>query len=115
MKDRHLDSQKRLEQILKAITEIEQYVKGHDRITFCNNGLVQDAVLMQFIVIGESIDYVESEKLERYDYPWYKVKSFRNMIAHEYFNIKMTAVWEIIQSDLPKLKSMVTIILETEF
>ncbi|WP_420841181.1 HepT-like ribonuclease domain-containing protein [Aquiflexum gelatinilyticum] len=37
------------------------------------------------------------------------------LISHEYFNIKMTAVWEIIQRDLPKLKSMVTIILETEF
>lgn len=115
MKDRHLDSQKRLEQILKAITEIEQYVKDQDRITFCNNGLVQDAVLMQFIVIGESIDYVETERLLKYDYPWYKVKSFRNMIAHEYFNIKMRAVWEIIQKDLPNLKSMVTNILETEF
>lgn len=115
MKDRHLDSQKRLELVLKAITEIENYVKDQDRFTFCNNGLVQDAVLMQFIVIGESIDYVETEKLLKYDYPWYKVKSFRNMIAHEYFNIKMIAVWEIIQKDLPKLKSMVTIILETEF
>lgn len=115
MKDRHLDSQKRLEQILKAILEIEKYVEGENLTTFCDNGLVQDAVLMQFIVIGESIGYFESKKLEKYDYPWYKVKSFRNMIAHEYFNIKMTAVWEIIQRDLPKLKSTVSIILETEF
>jgi uncharacterized protein with HEPN domain len=115
MKDRHLDSQKRLEQILKAITEIELYIKGHDRISFCNSGLVQDAVLMQFIVVGESIHYVETEKLERYNYPWYKVKSFRNMIAHEYFNIKMAAVWEIIQNELPKLKLTVSTILETEF
>jgi uncharacterized protein with HEPN domain len=37
------------------------------------------------------------------------------MIAHEYFNIKMGAVWEIIQKDLPNLKSMISIILETEF
>lgn len=115
MKDRHLDSQKRLEQILIAIAEIEEYIKDQDRITFCNNGLVQDAVLMQFIVIDESINYVESDKLLKYDYPWYKVKSFRNMIAHEYFNIKMIAVWEIIQKELPKLKSTITMILETEF
>ncbi|MFN3997370.1 DUF86 domain-containing protein [Algoriphagus sp.] len=115
MKDRHLDSQKRLEQILIAIAEIEEYIKDQDRITFCNNGLVQDAVLMQFIVIGESINYVESDKLLKYDYPWYKVMSFRNMIAHEYFNIKMIAVWETIQKELPKLKSTIKIILETEF
>ncbi|TVP53391.1 MAG: DUF86 domain-containing protein [Mongoliibacter sp.] len=115
MKDSYIDSQKRLEQILKAISEIEKYVLDEDGKSFCDNGLVQDAVLMQFIVIGESINFVESEKLLKYDYPWYKVKSFRNMIAHEYFNIKMRAVWEIIQKDLPKLKSTITIILESEF
>lgn len=115
MKEKHWDSQRRLAQILKAIITIDRNVEGLDRIAFCKNGLVQDAVLMQFIIIGESIDYVENEKLVKYDYPWYKVKSFRNMIAHDYFNIKMTAVWEIIQKDLPHLKSIVSVILQSEF
>jgi len=115
MKDSHIDSQKRLEQILKAISEIERYLEGMDAKTFCDNRLVQDAVLMQFIVIGESINYVESAKLEKYDYPWYKISSFRNMIAHEYFNIKMNAVWEITQKDLPDLKSVIGVILKSEF
>lgn len=115
MKDKHMDSQFRLDQILKAISEIECYVKGLDKLAFCENGLVQDAVLMQFIVIGESINYVENGILGKYDYPWYKVKSFRNMIAHEYFNIKMGAVWEIIQKDLPALKSTLNTIVQSKF
>ncbi|MBT0810888.1 DUF86 domain-containing protein [Litoribacter ruber] len=115
MKDRHQDSQTRLVHILNAIYSIEKYVEGLDEFTFCENNLVQDAVLMQFIIIGESINYVECEKLDKYDYPWYKVSSFRNMIAHEYFNIKMIAVWETIKKDLPTLKEMVKLILESEF
>ena len=105
----------RLEQILKAISEIEHYVEGLNKIDFCENRMVQDAVLMQFIVIGESINCVENEKLGKFDYPWYKVKSFRNMIAHEYYNIKMSAVWEIIQKDLPGLKSTIAVILKSGF
>jgi uncharacterized protein with HEPN domain len=115
MKDRHQDSQMRLEHILKAISAIEKYVEGINETTFCENDLVQDAVLMQFIIIGESINYVEREKLDKYDYPWYKVSSFRNMIAHEYFKIKMIAVWETIKKDLPTLKQTVQIMLSREF
>ena len=66
-------------------------------------------------MIGEAIIHVEDEKLDKYDYPWHKVRSFRNIIAHKYFNIKLAAVWAIIQNDLPELKKVVEQILENEF
>jgi uncharacterized protein with HEPN domain len=58
---------------------------------------------------------VENEKLEKYDYPWYKVRSLRNMLAHEYFNIKLTVVWQVIETDLPQLKEVVSAMLVNEF
>ena len=88
MKDNHLESQKRLEHILLAISEIESFVQTETLESFSENAVVNHAVLYSFSVIGEAINYVESEKLDRYDYPWYKVRAFRNLIAHEYFNIK---------------------------
>lgn len=83
--------------------------------SFCQSGLIHNAVLYQFSVIGEAINHIEDEKLEKYDYYWHRVRSFRNMIAHEYFNIKLIAVWEIIQNDLPELKEKVNQILTNEF
>jgi uncharacterized protein with HEPN domain len=115
MKDRHVESQRRLEHIDKSIAEIEKYVEGVDVHVFCENDMLNNAVLLKFIIIGEAIIHIEKEKLDKYDYAWYKVRSFRNMIAHEYFNIKLTAVWEIIQKDLPQLKSVVRTILTKEF
>ena len=88
MKDSHMESQQRLQHIEQAIADIEKFVKGETMETFCKKDMLHDAVMMQFIIIGEAIIHVENEKLAKYDYPWYKVKSFRNMIAHEYFNIK---------------------------
>ncbi len=115
MKDPHEESLQRLLLIERAIAAIEQYVEGESSSTFNNNSMLHDAVLMQFVVIGESIVNVENELLDKYNYPWYKVKSFRNMIAHEYFNIKLPAVWKIIETDLAELNELIKRMLKTEF
>lgn len=115
MKDSHIESQQRLQHIEQAIADIEKFVNGETVETFCKNDMLYAAVMMQFIIIGEAMIHVENEKLEKYDYPWYKVRSFRNMIAHEYFNIKLPAVWQIIENDLEQLKKVVQTILKNEF
>jgi uncharacterized protein with HEPN domain len=115
MKDTLAESQKRLQHILEAIQTIEGYVSEADANRFVIDTMLHDAVLFQFTVIGEAIMHIESDKLNRYPYPWYKVRSFRNLIAHEYFNIKLIAVWVIIESDLPLLKKTIIKILEIEF
>lgn len=115
MKDSHVESRQRLLHIEQAIADIEKFTRGETLKTFCEKDMLHDAVMMQFIIIGEAILHVENEKLDKYDYPWYKVKSFRNMIAHEYFNIKLPAVWQILENDLQQLKEVVQVILKKEF
>lgn len=115
MKDSHTESFQRLQHIELAITDIEKFVKNQSIQTFCENDMLHDAVMLQFIIIGEAIIRVEKEKLNKYDYPWYKVQSFRNMITHEYFNIKLRAVWQVIEKDLPQLKLVVQALLKNEF
>ncbi len=115
MRDSHAESKKRLEHILKAIEDIESFVQKESLETFSKKAMVNNAVLYNFSVIGEAIIHVENEKLDKYEYPWYKVRSFRNIIAHEYFNIKLSAVWAIISQDIPQLKMVVKKILDNEF
>ncbi len=115
MKNPHEESQNRLQHIEKAITDIERFVKKESIKSFDENDMLHDAVMLQFIIIGEAINHVEAEKLEKYNYPWYKVRSFRNMIAHKYFNIKLDAVWQIIEKDLPELKKIIQTMLKKEF
>lgn len=114
-KDARLGSLKRLQHIEKAIDVIKKYAANETVGTFCEKSLIHDAVLFRFSVIGEAFNQVEGEMLEKYDYPWHKVRSFRNLIAHEYFNIKLPSVWQIIQSDLPELKKVVQVIIKNEF
>jgi uncharacterized protein with HEPN domain len=115
MKDSHMESWQRLQHIEQAIADIEKFTTGETLESFCEKDMLHDAVMMQFIIIGEAIIHVENEKLDKYDYAWYKVKSFRNMIAHEYFNIKLPAVWQIIANDLKELRSIIKDMLANEF
>jgi uncharacterized protein with HEPN domain len=115
MRDQHLDNHQRLQHISKAIEDIFKYVSNETLNTFCEKDIIHDAVLFQFSIIGEAINFVDPEILEKYHYAWYKVRSFRNLISHEYFNIKMEAVWQIIQKDLPELKIVIASILKNAF
>ena len=74
--------------------------------------VILSTFLLPIIIISNKPNKTQ---LDKYIYPWYKVKSFRNMIAHEYFNIKLPAVWHIIEKDLQELKGVIQTILNNEF
>jgi uncharacterized protein with HEPN domain len=115
MKNRKQDCKERLSQIQKAISDIGRFVMHVDEKKFIEDDLIHNAVLMQCIIIGEAIAHIDESILAKYDYPWYKVKAFRNLIAHEYFNIKLSAVWEITQRDLLNFKTTIDTIIQKEF
>ena len=115
MKDSRKHSYNRLLHIQKAINEIIAFTSKVNKNDFLNDSFLSSAVLFQFSVIGEAIIHIETSLLDKHEYPWYKVRAFRNLISHEYFNIKLDAVWDIIIKDLPELKQVVSQILNNEF
>lgn len=115
MKDIRLKSYERLVHIHQAIHQIETFVRDVDEKTFLADKLISSAVLFQFSVIGEAVVHIDAGLLDKYDYPWHKVRAFRNLISHVYFNIKMEAVWNIIINDLGGIKEIIERILGKEF
>ena len=47
-------------------------------------------------------------------FPWKSINGFRNILVHEYFDVDMEAVWNVIVKDLPLLKKEVKKALLTE-
>ncbi len=109
------ESYKRLTHILEAINGIIEFSEGLDELSFIANHMANRAILYNFSIIGEAIIHVDESILEKYEYPWYKVRAFRNFITHVYFLVKLEKVWEIIQNEIPGLKALVEEILIKEF
>ncbi|MFZ1323013.1 MAG: HepT-like ribonuclease domain-containing protein [Ignavibacteria bacterium] len=115
MRDNKIASKERLLHILEAISETQLFTKGYSKRTFSKDSVLINACLFQFTIIGEAINYIDLEILEKYSYPWHKVRGFRNFILHEYHAIEFSIVWESIKKDLPELKLAIEELIKKEF
>ncbi|NTW31419.1 MAG: DUF86 domain-containing protein [Bacteroidetes bacterium] len=103
-----LSDEVRLKHILDSIKNIQSFTKGFDEHSFLKSQLVQSAVERQLEIIGEAASKLTEEIKEKYNYiEWFKIKAFRNIIAHEYFGVSKIQVWGVVYIDLPKLKKQV--------
>jgi uncharacterized protein with HEPN domain len=95
-----------LQNILESITKIDNYIKTFKTADeMFNETKSFDAVLMNFIVIGEMAEKLsENFKKVSSHINWINIKGFRNIIAHNYFGVDAEEVWEIIHNDISDLK-----------
>jgi uncharacterized protein with HEPN domain len=115
MKDNKLSDRYRILHIREAIARIYFYISNIDEIVFLEDLKTQDSILYQFVIISEAVTYSNPDLLRKYPYEWYKVKAFRNYAVHRYFNINMSAVWNVIVNDLKILSEVVENILKKEY
>lgn len=94
---------------------MSSFIQFHTLKSFLEDERTISACLYQIIIIGEATFQVEYGILEKYDYPWRKVKSFRNFILHEYHGIEMRIIWDTITELLPELKVLLQKVLKDEF
>lgn len=91
--------------ILEAASKIVTITAGFSNYPDLANSIVHfDAVLMNFIVIGEMSNKLsENFRKSHSQVAWAKIVSLRNFIAHDYFGIDAEEVWGIVVHDVPNL------------
>ena len=95
----------RIEDILEAISAIEEYTTGMDYSSWERDRKTIDAVIRNFEIIGEAAAHVPEEVQKRFSgVPWTKMKGIRNLLIHEYFGVDIEVVWKTVQEDLGVLK-----------
>jgi len=88
--------------IIDSCTKIRAFTQHILNVdAFFNDKKTFDAVLMNFVIIGESVARLTEEtKDSNPQIPWIKIKGFRNLIAHNYFGIDAEEVWQIIKNNI---------------
>lgn len=94
-----------LDDMLKAINKIRAYIKGLSLDKFKSDAKTIDAVARNLEVLGEASKHIPQKVREsNSDIPWDELSSLRNILSHEYFDIHIDTVWEIVIRDLPPLR-----------
>ena len=102
----------RLRDIIEAIDAIEKYtVDGRKR--FDNDELVRTWCLRHIEIIGEAVSRLSVPLRDTYSHaPWREVIGTRNALIHGYFDIDWSAVWNVVERDLPPFKAIISEILK---
>ncbi len=79
---------------------------------FASDLRTQWAVEMGLIRIGEGVNRIPTEILERFsDQPWRQIVAMRNFAAHQYDDLDPKRVWRTVTRDVPALRNYLADIL----
>ena len=82
--------------------------------SFMESTLIQDAVIRNLQVLGESARRLSEEtKAFKPEVDWRGIIGFRNVMVHDYLEITLTRVWEVVELQLPILKDQVKAMLRS--
>ncbi len=114
---RHDDEIMYLNHILYSIEQIESYVKAVSIEQFLQNKLLQDGAIYRLGIIGKaSGNFSDEFRKQHSEVPWSQIIGLRNRVIHayfhEYFNLDLDIVWDIVKDDLPDLKQKMGKMLE---
>jgi len=93
--------------IRECLERINQYtVSGKD--TFLSDTLIQDAVIRNLQTLAESSQRLSDFlKHKRPEIDWKNIAGFRNVVVHNYLGIDVEQIWDIVEKDLPSLKTTI--------
>jgi uncharacterized protein with HEPN domain len=93
-----------IDDILASIARIEEYTHGLEFEEFERDLMRVEAVLHNFMIIGEAASRISPELQRRFpSVPWPKMRAMRNVIVHGYFAVELEVVWGTARTNLPAL------------
>ena len=100
----HRSWELRIVDIVDAIETVLDYTAGMTLEQFVTDRKTIDAVVRNFIIIGESASHLPEDFIEMHsDLPWREMRDMRNLVVHEYFGVDNLVVWETLKKNLPPL------------
>lgn len=94
--------------IERAAKRILRYMQGVDRADLDMNDEKVSAILYQITIIGEATKRLSLELRQQHpEIPWRNIAGMRDVIVHEYDQVDLDVVWDVVQNQLPELLTLI--------
>lgn len=90
--------------MLQSAELIMTYTAQCGKEEFVNNMQFQDAVIRRLLIIAEAARRVS--EVTRQNLPnisWQEINGMRNRLVHEYDDVNLNIVWDVVQFEIPHL------------
>lgn len=90
--------------MLDAVNRILNYT-GSGEQDFRKDRMTQDAVLRNLETLGEAAKRVDEQtRALSSEIPWRKITGLRDVLAHDYLEIDLDLVWNVVSAEIPSLR-----------
>ena len=94
-----------LDVMIEALDKVGRYTSNVTTNDFMASHLIQDAVALNFLVVGEAAgDLSETTKRMAADVPWPRMVALRNRIAHGYQFVDRMTIFGLALNDAQGLR-----------
>lgn len=101
-----------LRHILDEIEFILKHSKDLNIEALNKDEIMQRAIVRSLEIIGEAVKQIDEKFKKQYnDIEWKKIAGFRDVLIHRYFSLDWDIVWDVIQNEIPVLKSKLILLL----
>ena len=98
--------ERRFSEIVADIEFVQMHTVGLSSAMLANNQLILYAVERALGRISEAATRLKGQgETLAPEQPWAQIRALGNRIRHEYDHLDSVVLWEIVETDLPSLKS----------
>ena len=88
----------------KYALEIAEIIKGVPHTKFVENKTIRYAIERLLLIVGEAANHVSKELQEKHpEIEWAQIIGLRNILAHEYGEVKMDKIYLAATKAVPAL------------
>ena len=103
-----LDIDKLCQTILRLTANMTEAEFQHDERT-------QLAILYEITILGEVVKRISTEFRNKHTtIQWRRIAGMRDRLVHDYDEVKLDLVWEVVKTNIPELLEYITPLLPNE-
>lgn len=103
-----LKDRARLEHIIAASDNILRYTDSKSYTDLQTDDMMCYAVVYNIMTVGEAAYHLTKQFKKLHSQTnWDDITKMRNVLAHDYYKLRLQTIWEVVKNDIPPLRQQI--------